>query len=375
MSQNSAQEKTEQASAHKLEQAKREGNVARSKELTTAAIIVGSGILLQIYSSWYGDHIANIFESNLLIPRQHLFDPKWLTIHLGTTLIGFIELLLPMFVGLLVFIVLSQLVPGGFVLSTKTLQFKISKINPIKGLGRMFSKQTLMELFKGILKVALIVAGLYWYASGAMHEFMQLDEMPIRMAMVKSLSLLSGLLMTLGGLLVIIALIDIPYQIWHHKNELKMTKQDIKDEHKQKEGRPEVKQRIRQVQQSMSKQRMDQVVPSADVVIVNPSHYAVAICYQPDRADAPFVVAKGVDEMAAHMKAIAQLHGVEIVSSPPLTRAIYYSTRVDQEVPGPLYVAVAQVLSYVLALKSFRQGQGRTPKPLPDFDIPNSLRR
>ena len=172
---------------------------------------------------------------------------------------------------------------------------------------------------------------------------------------------------------MLFGLIDIPYQRWEHMKQLKMTKQELKEEYKNSEGRPEVKQRIRQVQQQFARRKIEKTVPTADVVIVNPTHYAVAIKYDPSVYEAPFVVAKGVDEVAMHIQHVAKENQVEILSSPPLTRSIYHTTQLEQAVPNQLYVAVAHILTYVLQLKAFRKGQGMQPQPLPAFAIPKHL--
>ena len=200
-----------------------------------------------------------------------------------------------------------------------------------------------------------------------------MQQLPLNQGVKLIMSILFDGLLLMGGVLLLFGLVDIPYQRWEHMKELKMTKQELKEEYKSNEGRPEVKQRIRQIQQQFARRRADKMVPKADVVIVNPTHYAVALKYDLSLSDAPFVVAKGIDETAMHIQRIARENNVEIINSPPLTRSIYYTTAIEQAVPSQLYIAVAHILTYVLQLKSFRNGKGEEPMPLPHFSIPKNL--
>ena len=219
----------------------------------------------------------------------------------------------------------------------------------------------------------MIFALLYNYLSHQLQPILHIQTLPLNQGVVTILAILFEGILLLGFALLLFGVIDIPYQRWEHLKELKMTKQELKEEFKNNEGRPEVKQRIRQVQQQFARRQINNAVPKADVIITNPTHYAVALKYDPTLSDAPFVVAKGIDETAMHIQRIARENQVEVVNAPPLTRSIYHTTAIEQAIPSQLYVAVAHILNYVLQLKSFRKGHGDQPTPLPSFSIPKHL--
>lgn len=250
---------------------------------------------------------------------------------------------------------------------------KLSKLNPLSGIKRMFSTRSLVELVKSTLKVTVIFAVLYGYLDNHLQPLLGMQSLPLNQGVTMIMSILFEGLLLMGVALLIFGVIDIPYQRWEHLKELKMTKQELKEEFKNNEGRPEVKQRIRQIQQQFARRKIDKMVPTADVVITNPTHYAVALKYDMSLSEAPFVVAKGVDETAMHIQRIARENQVEIINSPPLTRSIYYTTAIEQAIPSQLYIAVAHILTYVLQLKAFRKGSGKKPHPLPIFSIPKHL--
>ncbi len=373
MSQSSSQDKTEKASPQKVKKAREQGQIPRAKEFTAALIFLAVAIFFYAQLPRIWQHISGVFRFNMSLNKGDLERPEQLLEHLAESLGLLIDLLLPLFVVILVVAVASSQILGGWLFRPANLMPKLSKLSPLSGIKRMFSTRSLAELVKSTLKVAVIFALLYVYLNDHLQPLMAMQRLPLTQGVSLIMSILFDGLLLMGFALLVFGVLDIPYQRWEHLKELKMTKQELKEEYKNNEGRPEVKQRIRQIQQQFARRRIDKMVPTADVVIVNPTHYAVALKYDPGLSDAPFVVAKGIDETAMHIQRIARENQVEIVHSPPLTRSIYHTTAIEQAVPSQLYIAVAHILTYVLQLKSFRSGKGAQPMPLPPFSIPTHL--
>ncbi|SEG51837.1 flagellar biosynthesis protein FlhB [Vibrio hangzhouensis] len=373
MSEQSSQDKTEKASPQKIKKARQEGQIPRAKEFTTAVLflIVAIYFYSQLGSIW--EHISGVFRYNMTLTRQDLDNPKQMLEQLGESLGIIIEMLLPMFVVIVIAATGSSLILGGWMFRPANVQPKLSKLNPLSGVKRMFSTRSLVELLKSSLKVMVIFALLYSYLSSNFSQLLGMQKLTLTQGITMVMTILFEGLLLMGVALLIFGVIDIPYQRWEHLKQLKMTKQELKEEYKNNEGRPEVKQRIRQIQQQFARRKIDKAVPKADVVITNPTHYAVALKYDTSLSDAPFVVAKGIDETAMHIQRIARENQVEILHSPPLTRSIYYTTAIEQAIPSQLYIAVAHILTYVMQLKAFRQGSGEKPLPLPPFSIPKHL--
>ncbi len=373
MSNSSSQDKTEKASPQKIKKARQDGQIPRAKEFTTAVIFVA--VIVYFYSQFTAiwENISGIFRYNMALTRADLANPWQLVEQMGHSLAMIVTMLTPMFVIIMLATVASSMVLGGWMLHFPNAQPKLSKLNPISGVKRIFSTRSLVELLKSSLKVSVIFAVLYWYLNSNLQSLLELLHLPLSQGVKTIMLILFDGLLLMAAILLLFGFIDIPYQRWEHLKELKMTKQELKEEYKNSEGRPEVKQRIRQIQQQFARRKINKMVPTADVVITNPTHYAVALKYDPSLSDAPFVVAKGVDETAIHIQRIARENRVEIINSPPLTRSIYHTTAIEQAVPSQLYVAVAHILTYVLQLKAFRTKQGEKPMPLPHFTIPKHL--
>lgn len=375
MAENSAQNKTEQPTEQRLRKGRREGQVARSKELNTAVLLLlGAAALL-----WFADMFAALFQQ--VLRRSWQFDKAalqqddLLTRSLADALLQMTGASLPFLLTLFIGGWLAGALPGGLVVSRKLLGPKFSNLNPIKGFGRMFGSDSLVELAKSIVKVLLLGLCLWGLLSHLTNRLLFLHHLDLAGATAEGLQLLSFSLMVLALVLLLVAVIDVPYQQYKVSEQLKMTKQEVKDERKSTDGNPEIKGRIRQIQYQLASRRIEERVPTADVIITNPTHFAVALKYAEKKAKAPYVVAKGVDQMALRIRELAHTHQLEVLELPPLARAIYYSTRVDQEVPAALYTAVAYVLTYVMQLKAYKQGRGQQPAPLPDLVIPSSLQQ
>jgi len=375
MSKDTGQSKTEKATPQKLKKAREQGQVPRSKDLAATALIIGCSLMLTASADWFATRVARVAQFNMSLTKAELDEPGMMMSHLGTSLVEILNILGPIIVLIAVLASVAGSMPGGPVFNFKNAAFKYSRIDPIAGIGRMFSVKSLVELVKSILKIVLLIGIMFTFLEHNLQSLLSYSQLPIDEAVRNGIDILSLGMLYLGLGMLVITFIDVPYQYWHHHNELKMSRQDVKDEHKQQEGKPEIKAKIRQLQQRIGRSRADVAIPQADVLLVNPSHYAVALKYDVEKADAPYVLTKGTDELAIYMRQIAKHHDVEVIELPPLARAIYYSTQVEQQIPAALFIAIAHVLSYVLQIKAARQGKQRKPDPLPNFFIPQHLRR
>ncbi len=373
MSESSTQDKSEKASPQKIKKARQQGQIPRAKEFTTAMIFLMVTVYFYYQLPLFWQGILGVMNLTLSLTHEELQNPETTLTYFGESIGILIDLMLPMFAVIILAAFASSLVLGGWLFYPGNLMPKLEKLSPLAGIKRMFSTRSLVELLKSTLKILVICTVLYAYLSSQLVPLLSMQNMPLEQGIISIMKILFEGILFMGFVLLIFGVVDIPYQHWEHMKQLKMTKQELKEEYKTNEGRPEVKQRIRQIQQQFARRRIDKAVPKADVIITNPTHYAVALKYDLSMSDAPFVVAKGIDETAMHIQRIARAHNVEIVNSPPLTRAIYHSTAIEQAIPSQLYIAVAHVLTYVLQIKAFRQGRGEQPMPLPSFTIPKHL--
>ncbi|EZH83845.1 flagellar biosynthesis protein FlhB [Ectopseudomonas composti] len=370
--QNSGQEKTEEASAHKLKKSKDDGQVARSKDLSTTISLIATLFILKFSAGLFLEGLSDSFRLSYIQFDHSEIGLDDLDTLLGYNMLVFIKLLSPLLLTSVLVVALS-LVPGGWVFSAKNFAPKLSKLNPITGLGRIFSAQNWSELLKSILKVLVLLGVGYVLVRAALPDLIALQRSNVLEAISAALDLTFNLTLCLMLIFVVFSFIDIPLQRYFFLKKMRMTKQERKEEHKNQEGRPEVKARIKQLQRQMLQRQISKVIKNADVVIVNPTHYAVALKYDTKKAAAPFVLAKGVDETALYMRQMANKHELEVVEIPPLARAIYFTTQINQQIPAPLYTAVAHVLTYILQLKAWRQGRRSKPELASNLPIPDSL--
>ncbi|MGI2258594.1 flagellar biosynthesis protein FlhB [Shewanella sp. GXUN23E] len=375
MSQQGSADKTEQATPQKLRKAREQGQVPRSKDLASSVLIISCSLLLFTSADWFAAGVRELAAYNMMLTREELDTPGMMMRHAGQSLLAMLHILGPLMLMVLILSLVSGALPGGPVFNLTLALFKGSRVDPIKGLGKLFSSRSLVELLKSMLKVSLLLSIMWLFLRHHLTYLLNISQLPVDEAVSRGVELISLALMYLGAGLLLITFIDVPYQYFQHKKELKMSKQEVKDEHKQMEGKPEIKAKIRALQQQMARSRAEVSVPQADVILVNPTHYAVALKYDPKRAEAPFVIGKGIDEVALYMRELATRHSVEIVSAPPLARAVYHSTQIEQQIPAGLFKAVAHVLHYVLQIRAARQGKSAMPSPLPAFDIPPHLRK
>ena len=375
MSENSSQEKTEQPTEKRLKKAKEDGQVARSKELNTAILLMVSIAGLLWFANLFYSLFVNLMNSTMVLDHTIINNKKMMPIALGDAIMKMLSTLTPFLLLSFCAMWITGCLPGGFVFSKKLVSLKMSKLNPLTGLGKMFGKQSLVELLKSILKITLLAICLYTFLTKLWMQLMVLQNLDIKVAIGQGIELLFLSLMITVTLLLFIAVIDVPFQQKQIADKIKMTHQEVKEERKSSDGSPEIKNKIRQIQYQQSNRKIEERVPTADVIVTNPTHYAVAIKYSEEAAKAPYVVAKGVDEMALRIREVARMNNKEIIEIPALARAIYFSTRVDQEVPNGLYSAVAYVLTYVLQLKAYKQGRGQAPAALPELTIPKNLQK
>ncbi len=370
----SSQEKTEEATPKRLEKAREEGQIARSKELNTSAVLIAGSAALIIFGGGLGESMMNVMTFSFTFDSSLLESEKLMSARLTRSFFEAGYGLYPIFFVLLVSSLVGPIGLGGWIFSTKALAPKFSRLNPLEGIKRMFSLKSIVELFKSIGKILVVGSLAILLLSYLSKEVMSISSEPIQAAIIHTLMILVWAVLALCSSTLIIALVDVPFQIWEHQKKLKMTMQEVKDEMKDSEGKPEVKGRIRQLQRELAQSRMMSAVPEADVVITNPSHYSVALKYDTQGSGAPIVVAKGVDHVAFKIREVAKANDVMMFAAPALARAVYYTTEIDDEIPEGLYLAVAQVLAYVFQLKSYRPGRGRKPKQPDGFDIPENMR-
>jgi flagellar biosynthetic protein FlhB len=370
--QSSSQEKTEEASQQKLKKGKSDGQVARSKDLATAVSLIATLFVLKYTLVFFYETLHESFRLSYPDLTKAQLNADTLPLMLGHNMALFTKLLLPLLLVPLL-VVVSSLVPGGWIFSAKNFYPKFSKLNPLTGLARMVSAQNWSELFKSILKIIVLLSVARLLINDAIPSFTALQRTDLLTAIGGSFALMFNMTLQLLLVFVLFSFIDIPLQRFFFMKKMRMTKQERKEEHKTQEGRPEVKARIKQIQRQMLQRQISRVLKKADVIIVNPQHYAVALKYDPQKAQAPFVIAKGVDEMALYIRKMATTNLQEIIEMPPLARAIYFSTQVNQQIPAPLYTAVAHVLTYVLQLRAYRQGRRNKPQLATNINIPDSM--
>jgi len=369
MAESDGQERTEDATPRRLQQAKEKGQVARSKELASASVLIVGAVALM----WFGESIAKaLFETMqrlFSLSRDEIFDTNKLLEIAGGSLVNLLFPLFLILITLFIAAVIGAAGVGGINFSMQAAMPKASKLNPLSGIKRMFGLQSWVELIKSILKVALVSGMAVYLIQASQHDLMQLSMDVYPQNIFHALDILLNFILLISCSLLIVVAIDIPFQIWQHADQLKMTKQEVKDEFKDTEGKPEVKGRIRMLQREAAQRRMMADVPQADVIVTNPEHFSVALRYKQNQDKAPIVVAKGVDHMAMKIREIAREHDIYIVPAPPLARALYHTTELEQQIPDGLFTAVAQVLAYVFQLKQYRKRGGERPK-LQDSNMP-----
>ena len=367
------QERTELPTPKRLRESREKGQIARSRELNTLMALLAAAAGFMMMGGKLITDLTDIMRQRFAIARADMFDDTVLMNHFMSTLVEAVWAVLPFMLLMALVAVISSISLGGWSFSTKAMAFKVSKLNPIKGLSRVFGWRGILEMIKGLAKFGLVAMVALTLLNAWGDRFLGLGAESLTQGMAHMAELLTWSFLILSSVLILVAAIDVPFQLWDHARQLKMTMQEVKEEHKQTEGSPEVKGRQRQMQMEMTQRRMMEDVPQADVVVTNPSHYAVALRYDAENMGAPVVVAKGSEIIAAKIRAVATEHDVPLLAAPPLARALYFSSEIGEAIPEGLYRAVAQVLAYVYQLKQGpiynREGQA----PMTDLPIPDDL--
>ncbi len=363
MAENDGQEKTERPTPKRLQDARKRGQVPRSVDLSSAGVMMTAAAMLYMLGESLGTGLAQLMRDGLSIRGAAAVDPERLIPLLSQEFAAAFWVVAPIFGATILAALSAPLLTGGWNFSVEALAPKFERLDPIKGIGRMFSTRSLVELGKGIAKFSLVGIIAYVVLRNSAPQLLSLGSVEPGQGISAAGELCAQALLALVCALVVIAGIDVPYQLWKHSDELKMSRDEIRREMKESEGSPEIKGRIRSLQQAMARNRMMQDVPLADVVVTNPTHYAVALRYDDARMRAPIVVAKGADLVAARIREIAAEHDVPLVEAPPLARALHGAVDIGHEVPAELYVVVAQVLTYVYQLRAAVNAGEQPPSP------------
>jgi flagellar biosynthesis protein FlhB len=368
MAENDAQERTEQATPKRLEEARRKGQIPRSRELSAAAVTLVGGAALYLLGGQITGQMAEMMRRGLALSRDEATDSTFMLPALSNAAADGLWLSMPVLGLITLAAIIAPLALGGWSFAGQAMMPQLSRLNPLEGIKRMFAMRSFIELAKAMAKfgvVAVIAVIVLWNDAPAL---MALGREPLQQAIGHAIQLSGKALLVISAGLLIIAGIDVPYQLWQYAKQMRMSREEIREEYKESEGSPEVKGRIRQLQQERARRRMMQEVPKADVVVTNPTHFAVALKYDEKRMRAPIVVAKGVDVIAGKIREVAGEHAVPIFEAPPLARVLYRNVDIGDEIPATLYVAVAQILTYVFQLKVARKA-GQQPPPKPDVEV------
>ncbi len=373
MAEDSDLEKTESATPRRLDKAREEGQVARSRELASFALLSAGFFGAWGLSGSIATHLQDMLRGAFTFNHAMLLDTNRMLIGAGNAGHEGLMAVLPILALTGVAALVAPMAMGGWLLSPKVFQFKPERLDPIAGIGRIFSLNGLIQLGMSIAKVLVVaVIGV----TAVMHrkaEILALAAEPLREALGHGLKLVGACTATTVAGMFVIAALDVPYQLWQYHKKLRMTKEEVKREHRENEGDPHVKGKIRQQQRAAARRRMMAAVPKADVIVTNPTHYAVALQYADDAMRAPKVVAKGVNLVAARIREIAAEHNIAMLEAPPLARALYHNVELNREIPGSLYNAVAEVLAWVYQLRRFRAEGGDAPTTPTDLDVPAEL--
>jgi flagellar biosynthesis protein FlhB len=363
MADDSDAERTEQPTQKRLDEARKKGQIPRSQELNAAAVVLMAGAGLNFTGKSIGNGLFDLMRNGLQISREQAMDATSAISLFGSAAQHALLACAPVLGLTMLAALLAPMSIGGWNLAFGSLAPDFSRLSPLKGLGRVFSMRGAVELVKAFAKFGIIAVITVMFLWSRTNEMLGLGQEPTAAAIGHAITLSGQALLFFSAGLALIAAIDVPYQLFQHIKSLKMTREEIREEMKESEGNPEVKGKIRQLQQEVAKRRQMQEVPKADVIVTNPTHYAVALKYDDKRMRAPIVVAKGVDEVAAKIREIGGEHNVPIFEAPPLARALFRAVDLNEEVPARLYVAVAQVLTYIYQLKAVKQHGGTPPVP------------
>jgi len=366
-------EKTEPASPRRLEKAREEGNLPQSRELMAFLVLAAGVGCLWAMGGWMSARTTALLRDGLMLTRETAFDTALLFTHLTEQATEALITLAPIFLLTVVGAIMAPIVIGGFNFTGKPLQPNFEKMDPLKGIQRIFSVNGVAELVKAVLKSLLVGLVIWWVIRHEQDTLFALISMPIEAGVPEMVhEILAASLMIVGGMAIISA-IDVPFQLWQYYKKLRMTKEELKQEGKEQEGSPEVKGRIRRQQMDMARRRMMQDVPTADVVVTNPTHYAVALKYDSKNMAAPQIVAKGMNLIAANIRELAEQNKVPVLEAPPLARALYKHAEIGEQIPATLYTAVAEVMAYVYQLSQYLSGNMTAPEAPTNIEVPKDM--
>lgn len=368
----SSADKSEEPTPKRLEKAREDGDTVRSRELNTTAVLMTGAAGMLMFGPYIANSLRKIMAYNFALPPGPIENAVMFT-HFNESVLQALLGLLPLFFLLLVAAILGPNLLGGWNLTFKAIVPKASRLNPLSGLARMFGPKALMELVKAVAKVLVVATIAAIVLVINTESLLSIQKQSVLDAMTHATTVVAWAFLFMACAMILITVIDVPFQIRQHTQKLRMTMQQVKDEMKDTDGRPEVKQKIKQLQLQQATNRMMQDLPQADVVITNPDHYSVALRYDQGQESAPRLLAKGVDLVALKIREIANEHEIPIVNAPPLARAIYFNTNIDEEIPSGLYVAVAQVLAYIHQLRQWARGKAKKPKLNNQYEIPIDL--
>ena len=372
MAEDSDLEKTEPASSRRLDQAREEGQVPRSRELVSFLLLFVSAAMFWALGPWIMQRLVTLVKRNLSFGTEVMGDPAFILVRLAQTAIEAILIFTPFVTVVIVAALFSPLLLGSWNFATKALVPDITRMDPIKGIQRIFSVRGLAEMVKAVCKALLVGGAAVWVLWKERGDIIAIFNQPVEVGLASAGHLIMYSFMMIVLSMIVIVMLDVPFQIWQHFKQLKMTKEEVRQEMKEMEGRPEVKGRIRQLQREAARKRMMSAVPSADVIVTNPTHFSVALAYKSGMS-APKVIAKGAGEIALKIREIGAENNVPMLQAPPLARALYRHGELDQEIPATLYSAVAEVLAYIYQLANWKEQGGTYPQPPREIAIPEGM--
>ncbi len=373
MAEDDTQERTEQASPKKEKESKEKGLAARSKDFNSMVVLLFGCTSFLVFGQYIYSRIQRLFIHFFSFDTQTLVNDDALVNHFKEGLEEGFFIVLPIMALVAIASFVGVILIGGWSFSIDSVTPKFERLDPIKGLQKIFSMKGLMELFKSVIKVALVFTAGYIIYFNFFHDIIAINQLDLKTSMNEAVNIIIYSAFILTGSLIVVSFFDVPFQIWDYRKQLMMTKQELRDEYKETEGRPEVKSKINRMQRELAQRRMMDAVPKADVIITNPTHFAVALKYDEKKMKAPVVVAKGADLVAQKIIELGKQHTIPTISMPPLARSIFFHTEIGAEIPQKLYVAVAQILAYVHQLKQYRKGKLKKPKLPTKLDIPPDM--
>lgn len=373
-SDSSSQERNEDPTEKRLRESRDKGETARSRELNTTVMLLTASAALFMLGGGIGTELLELFKLELRIDRTSIFDTTAMVRRLSDTAINAFMILAPLFAIMVIASFFGPLLMGGWSFSMKAIKPQASRMSVLKGFQRMFGLQGLVELLKSMAKFGLLAAAAWILFQTLQRQYIELGQLPLMPSVGAAANLMGIVFASMSATLLVVAFIDVPYQKWQHIKKLRMSHQEIKEESKETNGNPEVKGRIRRLQQEAANRKMLIDVKTSDVIIVNPTHFSVALKYDTEGTGAPMVLAKGVDHMALRIREVAKAHDVPIFQAPLLARVIYHQVKLRAEIPQDLYLAVAQVLAYVFTLKQYKAGNAEEPKVPSELSIPSKFR-